>query len=86
MREHVGIGSSQGDALHIATRWAVPPDGLAFAASGINRGFWESYKADIAAYEIDKLLKMDMVPPSVERQIQGITGAAQLWVENIILA
>jgi hypothetical protein len=50
---------------------------------GTYRGFWESYKADIAAYELDKLLRMDMVPPAVERQIQGNNGAAQLWVENI---
>jgi len=50
---------------------------------GVYRGFRESYKAEIAAYEVDKLLKMDMVPPSVERQLEGNTGAAQLWVENI---
>ncbi len=41
---------------------------------GIHRGFSESYKAEIAAYEIDKLLKMDMVPPTVERQLQGNSG------------
>jgi hypothetical protein len=51
---------------------------------GIYRGFWESYKANIAAYELDKLLKMDMVPPTVERQLQGNKGAATLWVENIV--
>ena len=50
---------------------------------GTYRGFRESYKADIAAYELDKLLRMDMVPPAVERQLQGNNGAAQLWVENI---
>jgi hypothetical protein len=49
---------------------------------GIHRGFYTSYKAQIAAYELDRLLKMDMVPPSVERQVQGSTGAATLWVEN----
>ena len=38
---------------------------------GVDRGFRENYKTEIAAYELDKLLKMDMVPPSVERQIQG---------------
>lgn len=52
-------------------------------APGVYRGFRESYKAEIAAYEIDKLLKLDMVPPSVERQLDGKTGAAQLWVENV---
>ena len=40
-------------------------------------------RAQIAAYELDKLLKMDMVPPTVERQVQGITGAATLWVEKV---
>jgi hypothetical protein len=49
---------------------------------GIYKGFWESYKTEIAAYELDKLLKLDMVPPSVERQLQGVEGAAQLWVEG----
>jgi hypothetical protein len=51
---------------------------------GGHRGFRESYKTYIAAYEFDKLLRMDMVPPSVERQLQGNTGAAELWVENVV--
>jgi hypothetical protein len=50
---------------------------------GVHRGFKESYKAEIAAYELDKLLKLDMVPPSVERQLEGNRGAAQLWVEDV---
>jgi hypothetical protein len=50
---------------------------------GVYRGFRESYKAEIAAYELDKLLKLDMVPPAVERQLEGSRGAAQLWVEDI---
>jgi hypothetical protein len=52
--------------------------------SGPDRGFRESYKTEIAAYELDKLLKMDMVPPTVERHIQGTVGGAQLWVEKIV--
>jgi hypothetical protein len=51
---------------------------------GIYRGFFTSYKTQIAAYELDKLLKMDMVAPTVERQVQGVTGAATLWVENLV--
>jgi len=53
---------------------------------GIHRGFRESYKSEIAAYELDKLLKMDMVPPTVERQIDGSDGAAQQWVEHVVEA
>ena len=51
---------------------------------GIYRGFRESYKTEIAAYELDKLLKVDMVPPTVERQLEGSKGAAQQWVENVV--
>jgi hypothetical protein len=51
---------------------------------GVYRGFRESYKNEIAAYELDKLLKLDMVPPTVERRIDGTDGAAQQWVENVV--
>jgi hypothetical protein len=51
---------------------------------GVNRGFRESYKTEIAAYELDKLLKMDMVPPTVERQLLGMKGSAQQWLEGIV--
>ena len=50
---------------------------------GVQRGFRESYKAEIAAYELDKLLRLDMVPPSVQRRLEGSDGAAQLWVEDV---
>lgn len=45
-------------------------------------GFSESYKAEIAAYQLDRLLGMDMVPPVVERTIDGKVGAAVYWIEN----
>jgi hypothetical protein len=43
-------------------------------------GYWESYKSEIAAYELDKLLALNMVPPAVEREIEGSVGAAIMWV------
>jgi hypothetical protein len=50
---------------------------------GMYQGFYESYRSEIAAYELDKLLGLGMVPPTVERKIKDETGAAQLWVENV---
>jgi hypothetical protein len=50
---------------------------------GKYKGFYESYKSEIAAYELDKLIGLGMVPPSVERSIEGEVGAAILWVENV---
>ena len=48
-------------------------------ASGRPAGFWESYKSEIAAYELDKLIGLNMVPPTVERKVNGSVGAAVMW-------
>jgi hypothetical protein len=50
---------------------------------GRHSGFYESYRSEIAAYELDKLLGLGMVPPAVERVLDGEYGAAILWVENV---
>jgi hypothetical protein len=50
---------------------------------GKYQGFYESYQSEIAAYELDKFLGLGMVPPTVERRIDGEVGSAQLWVENV---
>lgn len=46
-------------------------------------GYWESYKSEIAAYELDKLLGLGMVPPAVEKRHRGERGAAVLWIEGV---
>src|SRR5262252_3813198 len=56
--------------------WKVLPPGR-------RSGFWESYKSEIAAYELDKLLGMNMVPPAIERSIEGETGAAIMFLDSI---
>ncbi len=43
---------------------------------------WESYQAEVAAYELDKMIGLYMVPPTVEREIKGIKGSLQLWVDG----
>jgi hypothetical protein len=47
---------------------------------GVVNGFMESYQAEIAAYEIDKLLDLDLVPPTIERRVEGNLGAGIMWV------
>ena len=50
---------------------------------GRYQGFWESYKSEIAAYELDKFLKIDMMPPAVERKVDGDVGAAVMWASPV---
>jgi len=61
-----------------------PVDKLAWKQlpPGIYRGFYESYKAEIAAYELDKLLGLGMVPVTVERRIRNELGAAIMWLSD----
>ena len=49
---------------------------------GYSKGFMESYKAEIAAYRMDRMLELHMVPPIVERTIDGRDGAAVMWIVN----
>jgi hypothetical protein len=45
----------------------------------------DSYKYPIAAYELDKLLDLNMVPPLVERQDSGKKASLQIGVESPFL-
>lgn len=44
----------------------------------------DCYKYGIAAYELDKLLDFNMVPPVVEREIDGRKGSLQLFIEDYL--
>lgn len=51
---------------------------------GRKSGFWESHLSEVAAYELDRLLELNMVPPTVERRVNGNLMSAQLFVENCV--
>ncbi len=62
-----------------------PVESIAWKALPPSRatGYWESYKSEIAAYEMDKLLGMAMVPVIVEKRWKGDTAAAILWLTPV---
>jgi hypothetical protein len=62
------------DEIELRAVWRpFPPSG---------DGAQRSYRAEIAAYELDKMLGLNMVPPTVERVIEGRPGAIQLWING----
>lgn len=69
-------GYLKGDGLAASIAWKVLPPGRL-------KGYWESYKSEIAAYELDKFLGMNMVPPVVEKKWKGETAAAILWLSSV---
>lgn len=44
----------------------------------------DSFKYDLAAYVLSRLLGLELVPPVVERKIQGQEGSLQVFLENCI--
>jgi hypothetical protein len=60
-------------------------ESLAFKSikPGRQTGFWESYKSEMASYELDKLLGLEMIPPTVEKRVKNDLGAAIMWVSPV---
>jgi hypothetical protein len=52
---------------------------------GTEFNFRDSYKFNMAAYELDKLLELNMVPPSVERKVDGQMAAVTWWVDDCMV-
>lgn len=48
--------------------------------SGRMKGYVEGWRFEIAAYQMDKLLGLNMVPPTVEVRFKGDRGSCQLWI------
>jgi len=51
--------------------------------SGVQSGFLEGWQYEIAAYRLDKLIALDMIPPTVERGFKGKRGALSLWAPTV---
>jgi len=45
-------------------------------------GAMDSWRYEIAAYCMDKLIGLNMVPPAVEREFLGKKGALSLWADS----
>ena len=44
-----------------------------------------NYKFNLAAYQLDKLLGLDMVPPSVERTVNGRPASVIWWLDDFAM-
>lgn len=47
--------------------------------------FRDDYIFECAAYELARMLGLDMIPPTVRRTVNGRPGSLQMWIESRIL-
>ncbi len=50
---------------------------------GVEFNFRDSWMFNVAAYEIDRLIGLNLVPPSVARTYKGARGAFTWWIDDI---
>ena len=43
------------------------------------------YRLNVAAYELDKALELNLVSPSVERTVKGHPAALTWWVDDVLM-
>jgi len=77
--EDIGTGVTNPKRAELAPGGLVARIAFKPIRPGRYHGYWESYESEIAAYELDKLLGLGMVPPTVEKRIAGDVGAAVMW-------
>jgi hypothetical protein len=76
------VGVTKSSRAFFASGGPVASATVKYLPTGRRGGFWEAYKSEIAAYELDRLLGLDMVPPTVERRVGTDLASVQLWVEG----
>lgn len=57
---------------------------MKFDDGRVDMNFQDSWKSEIAAYEIDKIIGLRMVPATVERTYKGAKGSLQFFVDSIM--
>jgi hypothetical protein len=82
--QHHGVEQLSGPAA-VTKPELTPKDGIAGSGQGIDGrvgGYIDSWKYEIAAYRMDRILGLNMVPPTVERRFKEERGSLQLWVDS----
>jgi hypothetical protein len=81
----------KGEAVTDPWELTLEKDGITHRAlwknpMGRQKGYVENWKHEIAAYRFDRLLGLNMIPPTVEKRFQGSRGSCQLYAGVMSLA
>jgi hypothetical protein len=80
--EDVPLGVTKPKRAFFAPGGPVESVSFKHLPMGRHGGFWDAYQSEIAAYELDRLLGLDMVPVTVERRVGRELASVQMWVEG----
>jgi hypothetical protein len=52
---------------------------------GVELNFRDAWQFDVAGYELAKMLRLNMVPPYVERRVAGKDAAVSWWINDAMM-
>jgi hypothetical protein len=81
--EKIPVGVTKPIRCYFAPGGLVESIAFKSIREGRETGHWESHRSEMAAYELDKLLDLQMVPPTVDKRVKGDLGAAIMWVSPV---
>ena len=77
---------SDGTLTHDASVQVVDQSRALFEAGRYSEvNFKDTYRYNIAAYRLARLLELDNVPMSVERQVEGRPAAVTWWIDDVVM-
>lgn len=82
----VRVTLSDGTVTHDASVQTVDESKAVFEGTrGTELGFKDSWRFNVAAYRIDRLLGLGMIPTTVERRYEGRIGSFTWWVDDVLM-
>jgi hypothetical protein len=77
---------SDGTMQHDASIQVVDESKTSFQTPrGTELNFRDSWKFNVAGYELAKLLQLNMVPPYVERSVSGLPASLSWWISDAMM-
>ena len=52
---------------------------------GTEINFRDTWKFNVAAYRLGRILELDMIPPSIERKVNGTSCSVTWWIDNSMM-
>jgi len=82
----VRVTLSDGTIAHDASVQTVDERKAVFEGTqGTEIGFKDSWRFNVAAYQIDRLLGLGMIPATVARRYEGKDGSFTWWVDDVLM-
>ena len=77
---------SDGTMTHDASVQTIEEAHAVFQSNrGTELNFKDSWRFNVAAYRIDRLLSLGMIPATVERRHNGRSGSFTWWVDDVLM-